>query len=95
MSSLCDNPCNVQTRWSQSWAKKYPEDRFELAVFEDMTKNAAFDDAVKGLDCQYLFVLNARISVFLIHPTISSYSAHNHSVRRSSAGCTLKRKELS
>lgn len=66
----------------------------ELAVFEDMTKNAAFDDAVKGLDCQYLFVFNTRISVFLIHPTFSSYSAHNHSVRRSSAGCTLKGKEL-
>lgn len=30
------------------WAKKYPKAHFEVAVVEDMAKDGAFDDAVKG-----------------------------------------------
>ena len=30
------------------WAKKYPRGHFEVTVVEDMGKDGAFDDAVKG-----------------------------------------------
>lgn len=40
------------------WAKKYPKATFEVAVVEDLTKDGAFEEAVKGL---FLFVLNTRL----------------------------------
>lgn len=30
------------------WARKYPEANFEVAVVEDLAKDGAFNDAVKG-----------------------------------------------
>ena len=37
------------------WAKKYPQGHFEVAVVEDMAKDGAFDDAVKGSSFLFVF----------------------------------------
>ena len=47
------------------WAKKYPRGHFEVTVVEDMGKDGAFDDAVKGSSSLFAF-FNIRIDISLL-----------------------------
>ena len=48
------------------WAKKYPQGHFEVAVVEDMAKDGAFDDAVKGSSSLFAF-FNIHIDISQVH----------------------------
>lgn len=46
---------------SSIWVKKYGADKFEVAIVEDMSKDGAFDEAIKGLCYTFLHLILAVI----------------------------------